>query len=147
MEHYTPKQRAEIVKFYFQNNSSVTLAQRAYRAKYRGKKVPSAKTIRKLVTKFNKSGSLATFTPKVKPRPRRSNEVIDAVRSDVQDHPNTSYRRRAQEFGLSPTTLRRILRVDLRLFPYKMHMAQRLLPADKPRRIEYGRNMQNIIAS
>lgn len=47
---------------------------------------------------------------------------------------------------LSRSTLWKILKVDLHIFPYKMQMAQRLLPIDKPRRVQYGRNMQNILA-
>lgn len=146
MNHYTPKERAEIVKFYFQNESSVTLTQRAYRRKYRGRNVPTPKTIRLLVGKFSESGSVATSRPKIKPRPRRSNEVIRAVRADVADSPGTSYRRRAQQFGLSPTSMWRILKVDLHFFPYKMQTTLKLLPVDKPRRIQYATNMQNILA-
>lgn len=147
MEHYTPKERAEIVKFYFQKNSSVTLTQRAYRAKYRGRKVPTSKTILRLVAKFNESGSVATSKPKIKARPRRSGDVIEGVRADVAENPGTSYRRRAQQFGMAPTTLWKILKIDLHFFPYKMQLAQQMKPEDKPRRVEYARNMQNIIAS
>ena len=43
MSRYTPKERAEIVKLYIENNRSVALNQRAYRRKYRGRSVPPAR--------------------------------------------------------------------------------------------------------
>lgn len=123
MEHYTPKERAEIVKLYFQNQSSVTLTQRAYRSKYLSRNVPTPKIIRKLVSKLEESGSLATSALKIKAHPRRSNEAFNAVRADVEANDETSYRRRAQQCSMTPTTMRRILKMDLGNFPYKMQMA------------------------
>ncbi|CAH2014520.1 unnamed protein product [Acanthoscelides obtectus] len=52
MNHYTPKQRAEIVTMYIENRRSIVLTQRAYRRKYRGKQAPSDNTTRSLIVKI-----------------------------------------------------------------------------------------------
>ena len=43
--------------------------------------------------------------------------------------------------GLARSTLQRIIRVDLHLFPYKIQLTQRLLPVDKPRRLEWAQRV------
>lgn len=40
--------------------------------------------------------------------------------------------------------MRRILRLDLKLFPYKIQIVQQLKPEDYPRRLQYGKTMQNL---
>lgn len=69
---------------------------------------------------------------------------IDLVRTDVEDHPETSVRRRASQFQMSVRSLRRILKIDLSLFPYKVQLVQKLLPVDAPRRLEYANFVRNI---
>lgn len=59
-------------------------------------------------------------------RPRRNNAAIDAVRADVEQYPETLVRRRAQQFGMPPTTLWKNFKVDLHNFPYKNQMGQKL---------------------
>ena len=56
-----------------------------------------------------------------------------------------SYRHRAQHFGVSGTTLRRILKDDLHLFPYKVQLTQRILQTDRPRRLEYGQTVARMV--
>ena len=42
---------------------------------------------------------------------------------------------------MARSTLQRIIRVDLHLLPYKIQLTQRLLPADKPRRLEWAQRV------
>ena len=42
---------------------------------------------------------------------------------------------------MTRSTLQRIIRVDLHLFPYKIQLTQRLLPVDKPRRLEWAQRV------
>lgn len=78
-------------------------------------------------------------------RPRRSNELVEAVRESVAENPNESYRHRTQHFNVSGTTLRRILKDDLHLFPYKVQLTQRILPSDEPRRLAYGHKVARMV--
>nr|CAI5840967.1 unnamed protein product [Callosobruchus analis] len=50
MNHFTPKQRVEIVTLYIGNSRSVVLTQRGYRRKYRDQRAPCDNTIRRLVS-------------------------------------------------------------------------------------------------
>lgn len=147
MERYTPKERAEIVKFYFENNSSVVLCQRAYRRKYRKKRVPNSKTIRNLAAKFSEHGHVASLPRKKRQRGRRSMEAIASVQADVREHPTTSVYHRSQQFAMSKSSMWRLLHIDLSLFPYKVQTCQQLKAEDKPRRLQYATNMQNLMVN
>lgn len=133
MNRFTPKQRAEIVRLYIENNHSVVLTQRAYCRKYRGQQARSDNTIRRLVSNFVHHATMRDRHHGVHQLSRRSDKLVEAV----GESPKVSYRRRAQHFGVSGTTLRRILKDDLHLFPYKVQSTQRILPTDHPRRLEY----------
>lgn len=50
---------------------------------------------------------------------RIGREEEGSARDSVADNLHVSYRRRAQHFGVSGTTLGRILEEDLHLLPYK----------------------------
>lgn len=41
-------------------------------------------------------------------------------------------------------SLRHIIRDDLKLFPYKIQLTHRLLPIDKPRRLDYANFVVNM---
>ncbi|XP_076041907.1 histone-lysine N-methyltransferase SETMAR-like [Oratosquilla oratoria] len=73
-----------------------------------------------------RSGAKPILTPE-----KRRETKDSVVRS-----PKKSYRRRAQELSLSPTTLLRSMRNDLKLFPYRISTYHVLKDEDKTRRIE-----------
>ena len=56
MTQYTPKERAEIVAFYIENNRSIVKTVRAYRQKYGRNSAPSDNTIRSLVKNLSNGG-------------------------------------------------------------------------------------------
>ena len=87
MEQYTPKQRAEIVQLYIQNNFSIVLTKRAWKNKNKVKTSPGDNTIRRLYAKFISSGSVGNASHLSRQRPRRSDENIGAVRASVAETP------------------------------------------------------------
>nr|CAI5859568.1 unnamed protein product [Callosobruchus analis] len=142
MNHFTPKQRAEIVTLYIENSHSVVLTQRACRRKYRGIRAPcDNNTIRHLVSNFVEHGTVRDRQHAVRQRPKRSTKLVEAVRESVAQNSKMSCRRHAQQFGDSGTTLRRILKKDLRLFPNKVQLTQKILTADRARRLEYAQTV------
>lgn len=150
MNRYTPQERAEIVKIFYINNSSIILSQREYRRKYGRRLTPSAKTFRRLATQFEQTGTTADRPHVGRPRTIRSRENIDRVREDVVEKPRTSTRKRSTQLAISRRSLQRILVKDLRLFPYKIQVTQKLLPADFEKRIQYSNaivNLENQIAN
>lgn len=134
MERYTIQQRVEMVKSYYQNQCSIRQTFRALRPIYGVDGRPSESTIRRLINKFEATGSLLDQTTPVRQRSARSIENIAAVRESVRENPRQSIPRRAQELGLSSTSTWRILHKDLGLHPYKVQLTQELKPNDHRQR-------------
>lgn len=144
MNRYTPRERAEIVQIFYVNNSSIILAQREYRRKYGRRRVPSAKTFRRLAANFEQTGSTSDKPHIGRPRSARSRENIDRVREDVMERPRTSTRKRSTQLTISRRSLQRILVKDLHLFPYKIQATHKILPVDLEKRLQYCNAMVNL---
>lgn len=89
-------------------------------------KRPAESTIRRLVAKFESTGSINNQPTTVRYRNARSAENIAAVRESVQENPRQSVSRRSQELGLTASSIWRILRWDLGLHSYKIQLTQEL---------------------
>lgn len=144
MSQYTPIERSDIVELYIENQKSIILTQRAFRAKFPRKEAPDPKTIRALYSKFKSSGVLSNVSRGTIQRRARSNTNITIAQDLLEENPNLSTERGAQALGISKRSMRRILRIDLQMFPYKIQMVQQLKPEDYPRRLQYGKTMQNL---
>ena len=83
-------------------------------------------SICRIVGKFETIGSVVDQPTPVCRRNARSAENIAAVRESVNDDPNLSIPRRAQELELSQTSTWRILSKNLDLFPCKIQLIQEL---------------------
>lgn len=59
------------------------------------------------------------------------------LQSPEVQSPETSIRRRGSQLHISARNLRRILKTDLKMFPYKIQLVQKLLPRDPEQRVEY----------
>lgn len=144
MEQYTPIQRAQIVELYIKNNHSIVKTQREYCRVTGIRKKPDKNTIKHLYENFRGSGTLRNLPKSGRPRSARNTRNIDRVSASVERDPETSQNRRAQQLNLSQSSLQRILRKDLHLFPYKIQITQQLKPADKPRRLAYAKFVVNM---
>ena len=63
-------------------------------------------------------------------------ENVDAVRDSVGRSPKKSLRRCSQELGLSCSSVHRILKNDLQLYPYRIQIKQTLTQNDMAKRVE-----------
>lgn len=106
---------------------------------------PTKVTIKRLYEKFVSCGNLSNAKRPNKKRPRRSDENISAVRTSVETSPRTSSRRRSAHLGIARTTPRRIIHSDLALYPYKIQVTNKILPEDKPRRMNYAKFVIEIV--
>ena len=115
MESWTDAQRAFAVKSFNKNIDSYVAAQREFRKKFgihRNSKVPSAHAIKTWVNNFEetrstvkkKGGSVKTV---------RTPRNIDAVRSSFEQSPRRSAVRHSKKPGLSESSIRHILHLDL----------------------------------
>ncbi|GFY76642.1 hypothetical protein TNIN_11601 [Trichonephila inaurata madagascariensis] len=60
----------------------------------------------------------------------RTEDNVEIVRQSVVDDPSVSTRRRSSQLGISRMTLRRILKLDLKMYPHKIQIVKTLLPQD-----------------
>lgn len=139
MESYTPKQRFQIVKAYYQNSESIANTLRALTPIFGCYNRPSRSTIERLVEKFESVYTLHNIVPSVRHRNARSDENIADVQRLVAEDPNQSIRRRSQQLGISQASVWRILRKDLYLHPYKIVLTQELKLLDHRQRREFTR--------
>jgi len=114
MELWTGAQRAFAVKSFYKNESYVA-AQREFRKKFgihRNRKVPSAPAIKTWVNNFEETGS----TVKKKSgsvKTVRTPQNIEAVRASFEQSPRRSAVFHSKKLGLSESSVRRILHLDL----------------------------------
>ena len=134
---YTTEERVKIVELY-QESKSVVATQRKYRLFFNVRKAPTINTIKHLVWKFRSKGTILNQHKAGSGRPRTSCTVenIQAVKISVEQEPKKSYRKRAQMVNIKPSSLLTILKIDLKLHPYKLHNCQELSVFDKAARVK-----------
>ena len=145
MEKYTTEERTKIVEFYFKFHHSIILTQREYCRHFSARKPPSDFMIRRLIQRFQQYGSVSDLPRSGRPRSVRSQMNRERVRDSVQQEPGTSIRRRSHHFGMSRTSLHRILSDDLHLYPYKVQLVQNLKPTAHQQRLNYSIQIQRLV--
>lgn len=113
MEKLTPQQRYEIVETYFTNGKSLKRTYRALGDIYDKDSRPSETTIQRIIDKLRTTYTLLDGKPISRQKTVRSDENIDAVKKSRAEFPNLSIRQRAQQLGISSSTIRKILCEDL----------------------------------
>lgn len=141
---WTGQHRGFAVRTFFENGRSVIATQRAFRVHFnipRNVTVPSGKTIRRWVRALEETGS--TARPKATGRPRSvtTPENVLAVRAAVGLSPRRSARKHAIALGMSARSVRRILHKELSFHPYKIMVAQELMPHDYNNRVDRCQEM------
>lgn len=139
MERYSVQQRVNIIKLYFENNKSLVATIRKVRAVFGGNNVPNPSTVKRIVEKFETTGSVIDVKHSTRYRRGRSVQNVSRVRDSVAVNPKTSIRRRSQELAIPRSTMQRILTKDLHMHAYKIHLTQQLLPTDHRQRREFVR--------
>ena len=94
------------------------------------------------VKKFKDTGTLIKSTKKRQKSTSgrkltaRSPENVDAVKDSVGWSPKKSLLRRCQELGFSRSSIHRILKNDLQLYPYRIQIRQTLTQNDMTKCVE-----------
>ncbi|KAK9730223.1 hypothetical protein QE152_g15446 [Popillia japonica] len=106
---------------------------------------PTENTIKRIVVKFEATASAAVERSTVRERQNTirvqetiERETIERVRENLTAQPSTSTSRSSQELEIPRTTLRRILKQDLKMRPYKIQINQPLRPFDMERRFDFA---------
>jgi len=144
MQKLSIKQRSHIVQLYFENNSSTVATQRAFRRIYANRNGPSPRCIRRIVAKFKELGNVQDRQRLGRSRTGRSIDKIESVRQDVAATPQKSVSRRSDELQISKTTLWRILKKDLKCYPYKIQLVQNIDQNDFEKRLQFAHSFLEI---
>lgn len=136
------REKLRIVQLYYGSQSYVK-TRRAFclECGYTFKKGPSYQLVVRTVKHFEEFGTIHNINknPKLNkgriPVVSKNTETIETVRQSLQETPKKSLKRRALDLDLSPTTLQKIVRTELKAFPYKISVKHALTPDDKIRRV------------
>lgn len=137
MERYTKEQRIVILKTHYKYGECYAETVRKVRGIFGRQISLNQSTVKRLIEKFEETGSLLDIKPPGRPREGRSIENIAAVRQSVTVSPRRSIRRRSQHLGIPRSTMERILKKDLHMYGYKIQLTQQLKTADHLKRREF----------
>ena len=139
----TSEQRVFVVEQFYLT-ASPTKIKRAYFNKYRQE--VSLNTINKLIIKWKDRGTILNQNKGHSGRKRsaRSKENIAMIDERITES-SQSLRKLSAETGLKRESIRLILKHDLKLKPYKLHMSQQLNINDQTRRVEFCLAIKNMV--
>lgn len=149
MDHYPIEDRVFIVQSYYKSDKNITETLRKWSSRHKNRPKPHVTTVKRLLEKFERTGSVADDPGERSNRPNtvRTPEIIEQAKNIMKREPSLSTRKLAQELGLSYRTAGRILKDDLKLFPYKLQVYQRLSDDAMIRRFNFAADMLELIDS
>jgi transposase len=105
MERYTKEQRIIIMKTHYKYGESYAETVRKDRGIFGRQNAPNESTVRRLIKKFEETGSIMDTKSPLRHRTGRSLANIAAVSESVADNPGTSIRHRSQQLDIQRSTL------------------------------------------
>ena len=136
----TNEEKIKILEFWYETHSYV-LVRRKFIIEFGlvGRKkatAPSDSVIKLVVENFKKNGSVQPQRKGINSKNHvRTPEKIEEVRESVTKSPGASLRRRSLKLGIPKTTTARILKDDLKMFPYRITTHHLLSNDDVTRRL------------
>ena len=137
----TTEQKTRIVEWFLQTNLIVTV-QRQFKNQYKSKDAPARNRVKTLVEQFRATGNVIGK--------KRGGSKPRAHARHCWEHLyewglifNTEVCATAAENEISPSTAWRILRIDLRMHPYKIHVFQSLTTVCREKRTRFAEEFGN----
>ena len=124
--------RAAALRLYHREGS-VVAAQRAIRLELGRRNAPGRHTLLRWAAAFEQRGSV-TRAPHYHPGLRVPRSLLRRIRRAIARKPRVSIRALVTRTGLSRSTVHRVLRHYLGLFPFKLQLVQHLRRGDKAKR-------------
>jgi hypothetical protein len=137
MVPWMPVEIAYIVETFFTSGSSIITAQRRFRH-FQKCEAPSRKVILCAVSNFHETGNANKKPSPGRPRTSHSAVNIEHVANAIVQSPRKSTHRLAQQVNITHTSVRRILKNDLKLYPYEVQLVHQFLPADRVHRVTFS---------
>jgi hypothetical protein len=145
MPRYTIAEKIVLLEEYFKTGS-FNASRNALAIRFPHAQVPSNSTILRLVNKFRASGSV---TSKERAQPRGPHvlmaEKVAEIQADILSTPSLSVRRLAKQSGVSKTSVHKLLRVELGMYPYRVTLTHQLLPRDHETRAFFCEWISNVV--
>lgn len=139
----TLRDRALLVKLYYQRNENSNAALREFRLLKKLRKGPMSITnLRKMIQRFEMTGTLARQPGqgrKVTSQQQVEEVATDIVEQEMENVQGTSSARAVSRHTHIPySTVRKILHQMLQFYPYKISSVQELLPGDAATRLDFA---------
>lgn len=146
MTRLTSEERLFLYNAYVDHGKSPTVALRKFSSRWPGKRKPTRRAVSDIYAKVRQTGSIGNNNNnRARQATVRTPEMIEQVAKFVARSTKTrkpsSRARLALKFGVSSTSLQRILRKDLKLKPYKERTVQALTSDHITARREFCKNM------
>ncbi len=141
---YSNQERSFIIEHYFSTKSYMKV-QELFENEFPNRLKPNKSTIQRIVQHFRTAYSVASgYTTRERTPSIVTPAKICDVRDRVQANPSLSTRRLSSQTGISPRSVRRVLR-KLKLHPYKVRIVQELQEPDYTKRVRYCRWLRNFV--
>ena len=134
---YTIPERVFLVSKYYELKY-MSLVIKAWNTQFKNSTPPKYSTIKKIISNFEKSGSVAHVVPKPKNPSAKREATKKRLEKMVADFPSLSIRKAASAIGVSPTLTYSIYTDDLHLSAYKFHIWHKLEDKDYEKRAKFA---------
>lgn len=128
----------------YARTDSVVAVRRAFRRQF-GRPAPSETSIRRWYEQLRDRGCICHQGKGRAGRPSVNEETIERVRDSFIRSPKKSVRRASQQLQIPKSTVWKIARKRLQLFPYKLQMVHKLQPGDPAKRLSFCENFMAMI--
>ena len=134
--------RLEIVQLFYSCGRRVRVTRRTMQTKY-GHKLRNLteKTIQRIVGKFEASFSLKNELPPGRPKSKIVEKTKASIKRTLEESPRRSIRSIAKRTKVSRMTVWRIVRNELKKFPYKIQIKQKQTCDNKANRLDFGHRL------
>lgn len=139
---YSTAERVCLLEHYFRSGS-YTVAREKLGELNPDCAAPSNSTIKRLVDKFRTTGSVADAHRSG--RPSLEEERIPEIQDSITKSPTKSVRRLASQTGTPKTSVHRVVRNVLCLYPYKMSVFHALNESDYDNRLLFSEWLLSVI--
>ena len=141
----TDQMKAKCTLWMHQYKSSV-IVRRKFRTKYPNcrNNIPSRKVISTWYSRFSETRRIDQGNEH---RGRTSVEpqIVEAIGNIHKENPSTSIRQVAQQVPVCKTSVHKVVRKNLKLYPYKIQMLQSLEHPDYEKRESFARTVLDLI--
>lgn len=134
-DRLTLEQRCKIAAWQEVYRSPITVA-REFEKVYGHRTAPSRHTIDSIHTKFMETGSVTDKIRSGRPRTTATNENIELLEEAFAQSQGKSIRRAALELNINKSSIQRMLRGTIGLYPYKLQVVHKLQEEDYDSRVE-----------